>query len=416
MDLDTGREPQSSSPSVSLRASPKELFRKESLSSPFTGIKSCVSRLQEYCVSRKENSPHYQQIDEEGPSHLKVFTIRCTLGFESVIGRGSSKKLAKQNAAASMLNLLETYPSYSVEDRQLENNLNTLHLEPEDDHPLKLRDAEKITAHTTVVKPSPSTEQPPDLSWSLPEPIDSSPPGRIRCSIHTQDTSHSTHECPDFLNLKLEDRMQHLRRELRCYTCAGPHSTMMCNSKDLCSRWIRNDFRLNEKPTSALEKQKRCSCPGCIISRESSQIQGPQPSPSGSPATPRNSTPHLHGYETFSEDDIFKIAPLSSAAHSAAKLRSVSNTLHLTLKEHPVFLDLFEISAHSAKLATLFHAFNEASRQHFLFRDTSTSEGKANELQRVRQQLTSDYANMQMKLTNQIVIHARSMTKNQSQW
>ena len=336
MDLDSGCERQSPTPTVNPPLTPAS----------FMGTKTNVSRLEEYCASRKENSPHYQVIDEEGPPHLKIFTTRCTLGTVNVSGRGTTKKLAKQNAAASMLHHLEIYSSSADEVTPIENNINALHLGPKNDLTSTPLVTDKIPPYSTILRPSNTAEAPPDIARS-------------------SDT---------------------------------------------------NDPQLKMKLSINQGKQDPCFCSECVIRKEPSLLQGAPSSSSRSSATPRISTPPIPGWNLSAEDDIFQIAPPTSFEHSAAKLSCASKTLQLTLKEYPFFSNLFEISQYGVKLAIDFHAFNVASRQHLQRLDPNTKKDQRIETQKIRQQLTSDYANIQLLLNNRVLFHAGRITQNTQQW
>ena len=62
------------------------------------------SQLLEYAQANKLEAPNYVVINEEGPQHDRVFTIKVSVGndFQGV-GMGKSKKTAEQNAAKETL-------------------------------------------------------------------------------------------------------------------------------------------------------------------------------------------------------------------------------------------------------------------------------------------------------------------------
>ena len=67
------------------------------------------TRLQEYFQSKALELPEYLVIDVEGKSHDQIFTVQCR-GQElaaDVIGKGPSRKIAEQNAAAAALKTLQ---------------------------------------------------------------------------------------------------------------------------------------------------------------------------------------------------------------------------------------------------------------------------------------------------------------------
>jgi ribonuclease-3 len=58
------------------------------------------SQLLEYTQANKMPSPLYEVINEEGPQHERVFTVRVSVSEnEAGIGKGMNKKTAEQNAA-----------------------------------------------------------------------------------------------------------------------------------------------------------------------------------------------------------------------------------------------------------------------------------------------------------------------------
>ncbi len=67
------------------------------------------TQLQELLQSAKHDLPDYQLVKTSGQDHQQTFTIRCEVAnlALSATATGSSKKIAEQNAAESMLRLLE---------------------------------------------------------------------------------------------------------------------------------------------------------------------------------------------------------------------------------------------------------------------------------------------------------------------
>jgi ribonuclease-3 len=62
------------------------------------------SQLLEYAQAKKLEAPNYIVINEEGPQHDRVFTIKVSVGNNyQGIGMGKNKKTAEQNAAKSAL-------------------------------------------------------------------------------------------------------------------------------------------------------------------------------------------------------------------------------------------------------------------------------------------------------------------------
>lgn len=62
------------------------------------------SRLLEYCQGKFRTQPFYQVVDEQGPDHEKIFTVRAII-LKKVLGegQGNSKKIAQQLAAREAL-------------------------------------------------------------------------------------------------------------------------------------------------------------------------------------------------------------------------------------------------------------------------------------------------------------------------
>ncbi|XP_023578632.1 RISC-loading complex subunit TARBP2 isoform X7 [Octodon degus] len=69
-----------------------------------------VGALQELVVQKGWRLPEYTVTQESGPAHRKEFTMTCRVERFIEIGSGTSKKLAKRNAAAKMLLRVHTVP------------------------------------------------------------------------------------------------------------------------------------------------------------------------------------------------------------------------------------------------------------------------------------------------------------------
>ena len=75
--------------------------RSKELRSPPTDAKTA---LQEWAQGTKLGLPFYKEVDRSGPDHQPIFSVEVFVeGFNSCLGKGSSKRLAEQDAAASML-------------------------------------------------------------------------------------------------------------------------------------------------------------------------------------------------------------------------------------------------------------------------------------------------------------------------
>jgi ribonuclease-3 len=71
------------------------------------GARDHKSRLQEIVQARGEPVPEYVVVAEQGPSHSRLFRVRCVIRGENVSeGEGSSKKAAQQEAARLALERL----------------------------------------------------------------------------------------------------------------------------------------------------------------------------------------------------------------------------------------------------------------------------------------------------------------------
>jgi ribonuclease-3 len=84
------------------------LLERAATSGPPLELRDAKSRLQELTQGLDRELPAYRHVASEGPDHEKVFTVECWVGERLVaIGRGGSKKLAEQRAAAGALAALE---------------------------------------------------------------------------------------------------------------------------------------------------------------------------------------------------------------------------------------------------------------------------------------------------------------------
>ncbi len=72
-------------------------------------FKDPKSLLQEFVQAKKQNSPLYKVLHEEGPPHAKTFTMGVFVGSELVgQGIGKSKQIAEEEAAKKALLTLQT--------------------------------------------------------------------------------------------------------------------------------------------------------------------------------------------------------------------------------------------------------------------------------------------------------------------
>uniref|UniRef100_A0A8D2IZ74 DRBM domain-containing protein n=1 Tax=Varanus komodoensis TaxID=61221 RepID=A0A8D2IZ74_VARKO len=92
---------------LSFRSSPMDL---KSPVSPQQSECNPVGALQELVVQKGWRLPEYTVTQESGPAHRKEFTMTCRVERFIEIGSGTSKKLAKRNAAAKMLVRIHNVP------------------------------------------------------------------------------------------------------------------------------------------------------------------------------------------------------------------------------------------------------------------------------------------------------------------
>ncbi|MBI2031010.1 MAG: ribonuclease III [Candidatus Levybacteria bacterium] len=72
-------------------------------------FKDPKSLLQEFIQAKKQESPIYSVIKEEGPPHKKVFTVVVSTGAKILgKGKGNSKQEAEKNAASQALYILKS--------------------------------------------------------------------------------------------------------------------------------------------------------------------------------------------------------------------------------------------------------------------------------------------------------------------
>ncbi len=70
--------------------------------------KDAKTRLQEYLQSAKKPVPVYRLVEVTGEPHAQAFTIECQVAVsaKTIVGHGSSRRRAEQDAAAHALRLL----------------------------------------------------------------------------------------------------------------------------------------------------------------------------------------------------------------------------------------------------------------------------------------------------------------------
>jgi ribonuclease-3 len=71
-------------------------------------FKDPKSLLQENVQAKKQNSPSYQVLNEEGPAHAKIFTVGVFIENQNYgIGKGHTKQEAEEHAAKQALEKIE---------------------------------------------------------------------------------------------------------------------------------------------------------------------------------------------------------------------------------------------------------------------------------------------------------------------
>ncbi|XP_028577394.1 RISC-loading complex subunit TARBP2 isoform X2 [Podarcis muralis] len=91
-------------------SSPSSAMDMKSPVSPQQSECNPVGALQELVVQKGWRLPEYTVTQESGPAHRKEFTMTCRVERFIEIGSGTSKKLAKRNAAAKMLVRIHNVP------------------------------------------------------------------------------------------------------------------------------------------------------------------------------------------------------------------------------------------------------------------------------------------------------------------
>ncbi|XP_071856017.1 protein Loquacious [Bombus fervidus] len=72
---------------------------------------NAVGALQDLCIENNLQEPKYNQINEVGPPHAKIFSIQCTVTTFKETGIARTKKQAKQEAAKKMLDKINELTS-----------------------------------------------------------------------------------------------------------------------------------------------------------------------------------------------------------------------------------------------------------------------------------------------------------------
>ncbi|XP_019339976.1 RISC-loading complex subunit TARBP2 isoform X3 [Alligator mississippiensis] len=101
-------------------ASPSSPLEMKAPVSPQQSECNPVGALQELVVQKGWRLPEYTVTQESGPAHRKEFTMTCRVERFMEIGSGTSKKLAKRNAAAKMLVRIHNVPMEQREGSEAE--------------------------------------------------------------------------------------------------------------------------------------------------------------------------------------------------------------------------------------------------------------------------------------------------------
>ena len=77
---------------------------------PQSAQKDAKTRLQEWLQARQKALPQYELVSESGDDHAKHFRVRCNVAdpAASTEGEGASRRLAEQQAAAAVLEQLDS--------------------------------------------------------------------------------------------------------------------------------------------------------------------------------------------------------------------------------------------------------------------------------------------------------------------
>ncbi|NWJ06776.1 TRBP2 protein, partial [Crypturellus undulatus] len=107
-------------PCTSTRVSPQALPTTYLYTYPHVSARIRTRVPQELVVQKGWRLPEYTVTQESGPAHRKEFTMTCRVERFVEIGSGTSKKLAKRNAAAKMLVRIHNVPMEPREGSEAE--------------------------------------------------------------------------------------------------------------------------------------------------------------------------------------------------------------------------------------------------------------------------------------------------------
>ncbi|AHL67624.1 ribonuclease III [Chloriridovirus anopheles1] len=66
-----------------------------------------ISKINLYCQKKRLNPPLYETLKKEGLDHRPNFRVRCSFESLAEFGTGPTLKIAKENAAAQIVELLD---------------------------------------------------------------------------------------------------------------------------------------------------------------------------------------------------------------------------------------------------------------------------------------------------------------------
>lgn len=70
-------------------------------------MNSDISKINLYCQKLRLNPPFFEILKKEGTDHHPIFYVSCAFENHIQIGDGTTLKMAKENAAAKIVNMLE---------------------------------------------------------------------------------------------------------------------------------------------------------------------------------------------------------------------------------------------------------------------------------------------------------------------
>lgn len=80
---------------------------------------SNISKINLYCQKLKLNFPYFETLKKEGEDHHPTFQVSCTFEKNIEIGKGSTLKAAKEDAAGKIVEMAEI----DLKLKELEKNI-----------------------------------------------------------------------------------------------------------------------------------------------------------------------------------------------------------------------------------------------------------------------------------------------------